>query len=188
MNPSNQAAGHFDNKRLTPSNLVKEFWTMFRYGLVGLMNTGVFALFAPSFEFQCTRRWRKIFGYRTNVTPSCLILIRIVWEAKFFEPFENLILGYFLRNSLRQQIPGDNTCWAFESPKMVPDVHRFEIESTWPSLAPQGYTLTLGIVQGLDPFEHEVSCWAHSIFTFWPERISPVHGILANPIIRFNVC
>lgn len=46
MNPSNQAAGHFDNHRLTPSNLVKEFWTMFRYGLVGLMNTGVFALFA----------------------------------------------------------------------------------------------------------------------------------------------
>lgn len=46
MNPSNQAAGQFDNQRLTPSNLVKEFWTMFRYGLVGLMNTGVFALFA----------------------------------------------------------------------------------------------------------------------------------------------
>ena len=46
MNPSNQAAGHFDNQRLTPSNLVKEFWTMFRYGLVGLMNTGVFVLFA----------------------------------------------------------------------------------------------------------------------------------------------
>ena len=46
MNPSSQASGHFDNQRLTPSNLVKEFWTMFRYGLVGLMNTGVFALFA----------------------------------------------------------------------------------------------------------------------------------------------
>lgn len=46
MNPSNQAAGHLDNQRLTPSNLVKEFWTMFRYGLVGLMNTGVFALSA----------------------------------------------------------------------------------------------------------------------------------------------
>ena len=46
MNPSNQAAGHFDNQGLTHSNLVKEFWTMFRYGLVGLMNTGVFALFA----------------------------------------------------------------------------------------------------------------------------------------------
>lgn len=46
MNPSNQAAGQFDNQQLTPSNLVKEFWTMFRYGLVGLMNTGIFALFA----------------------------------------------------------------------------------------------------------------------------------------------
>ena len=46
MNPSNQVGGHFDNQRLNPSNLVKEFWTMFRYGLVGLMNTGVFALFA----------------------------------------------------------------------------------------------------------------------------------------------
>lgn len=46
MNPSNQVPGHCDTQRLNPSNLVKEFWTMFRYGLVGLMNTGVFALFA----------------------------------------------------------------------------------------------------------------------------------------------
>ena len=35
-----------DKQRVDRSSILREFWTMFRYGLVGLMNTGVFAFFA----------------------------------------------------------------------------------------------------------------------------------------------
>ena len=46
MNMNNQLKNYSDKQRVNRSDIFRELWTMFRYGLVGLMNTGIFAFFA----------------------------------------------------------------------------------------------------------------------------------------------
>jgi ABC-type polysaccharide/polyol phosphate transport system ATPase subunit len=124
-------------------------------------------------------------GVETTVYASSVVTL--VLEVRFLAVCENPILGYFLRDRHGQQVFGDNTCWNYHPSRIIPGVHFLTIEFIWPDVAPQAYTLTLGIGDGLDPFEHQVCCWAHSVFQFWTAKTSPVHGIFANRITSFEV-
>ncbi|MDA8987513.1 Wzt carbohydrate-binding domain-containing protein, partial [Planktomarina temperata] len=125
-------------------------------------------------------------GVETTVSASSVV--KLVLEVSFLEVCENPIFGYLLRDRHGQQVFGDNTCWDYHLARITSGVHRITIEFIWPDVAPQAYTLTLGVGEGLDPFEHQVCCWAHSVFQFWTAKTSPVHGIFANRITSFEIC
>jgi len=114
------------------------------------------------------------------------VVIRMLIKAE--RSFNKAIFGYTIKDRLGLALFGENSLSSLHelfSLKCGYSLIRFEFD--WPQVCAQEYTLTLGMGEGNDPFDHVIQCWAHSIFSF--SAITPgseVHGLFNNALKSFS--
>ncbi|XVO79978.1 ABC transporter ATP-binding protein [Pseudomonas chlororaphis] len=103
------------------------------------------------------------------------------------EAIEEVIVGYLIVDRNGMYVCGDNSLsvsngFTIGSPGNV----SASISFKWPAIANGTYTLTLGLGRGVDPMNHIVECWAHSLVAFESVSHTPVHGLFTNKLTNFE--
>lgn len=117
-----------------------------------------------------------------TVEPAETVKIRmLIWAQR---EVEEIIFGYTIKDRVGIAIFGENSVPLQKQHNGLNKGYSLvEFEFSWPEVAPQEYTLTIGIGEGTHPFDHTIQCWAHnvvSIVAVTPGRY--LHGIINNPL------
>ncbi len=121
------------------------------------------------------------------VKPGDILIVKMMIEAS--SPIDKPIFGYTVKDRVGNGICGDNSL-SLEEPLAGLDVgsHVISLELKWPDIAPDDYSITLGVGQGEHPLHHVVQCWAHNVLLI--KAVHPggvVHGLFTNPIRTCDV-
>lgn len=124
---------------------------------------------------------------RKTVVKGDTVKVQLIVEAS--RQVDDLIVGYTVKDRIGNAIFGENTCSSLpETFAVAEGTAMITYCFVWPEVYPDTYTLTFGIGEGTDPFQHKIHCWAHnvvSIAALVPDR--GVHGIFNNPITSCEI-
>ena len=114
------------------------------------------------------------------------VVIRMLIKAE--RSFNKAIFGYTIKDRLGLALFGENSLSSLqESFSLESGYSLIRFDFDWPEVCAQEYTLTLGMGEGDNPFDHVIQCWAHNIFSF--SAITPgheVHGLFNNALKSFS--
>lgn len=114
------------------------------------------------------------------------IVIRMLIQAE--RTFDKAIFGYTVKDRLGLPLFGENSLSSLKQQcHLGPGYSIIRFTFDWPEVYAQEYTLTLGMGEGDNPFDHIIQCWAHNIFSF--AALTPehgVHGLFNNPLQSFS--
>lgn len=116
-------------------------------------------------------------------------MVTLVVEVEAAAPVESVIVGFYVKDRLGQQLFGDNT---FPSTHGAPvdlaagarAVARFEFEM--PRLQPGDYFVTIGAAIGTQA-EHLVQHWVHEALQFQSHAIAAPFGLVGIPMHRVEL-
>jgi ABC-type polysaccharide/polyol phosphate transport system ATPase subunit len=106
-----------------------------------------------------------------------------------FEPMDNAIFGYIIKDRVGNGISGDNSLSLDASSfSLSKGKQLISLKIKWPDIAPDEYLITLGVGQGEHPLHHVIQCWAHNVLLVKAMSTGKVvHGIFTNPILECEV-
>ena len=120
-----------------------------------------------------------------TVFPGDVLLIDV--DIVAIEAIDEAIIGYLIVDRNGMYVCGDNSLSIDHGFSInVPGKVSASISFKWPAIANGTYTLTLGLGRGLDPMNHIVECWAHSLVAFESVSHAPIHGLFTNNLIKFK--
>lgn len=123
---------------------------------------------------------------RAHITNGDTLTVRarVVCSDEVAEP----IIGYQIQDRFGTVLFGENSkSIASVLPPLEKGAHQILFSVQWPMLAPDKYSLTIGIGNGNDPIAHEIECWAHNIIVLNSSSTAPVHGIFNVPFQKLDI-
>lgn len=136
-------------------------------------------------SFSTTVNGVAVVSDSMTVFPGDVILIDM--DIIAVEAVEEAIVGYLIVDRNGMYVCGDNSLsidrgFSISSSGKVSASLSFK----WPAIANGAYTLTLGLGRGVDPMNHIVECWAHSLVAFESVSHTPIHGLFTNNLVKFE--
>ena len=140
---------------------------------------------------KCTGNGGRVTGYgiSVNQSPSNICkpgdLLEITASFALNRRCENPIIGFFFSDKFGRRVFGN--CRQLPH-GLMPGNGRISFVIRWPEVAPQEYTLTLGIGDGRDIMAQKVCCWATDFYVV--SSIMPlgiVHGVFNVEMNHFEI-
>ena len=136
-------------------------------------------------SFSTTLNGVAVVSDSMTVFPGDVLLIEV--DIVAVEAIDEAIIGYLIVDRNGMYVCGDNSLSIDHGFSInVPGKVSASISFKWPAIANGTYTLTLGLGRGLDPMNHIVECWAHSLVAFESVSHAPIHGLFTNNLIKFK--
>ena len=136
-------------------------------------------------SFSTTLNGVAVVSDSMTVFPGDVLLIEV--DIVAVEAIDEAIIGYLIVDRNGMYVCGDNSLSIDHGFSInVPGKVSASISFKWPAIANGTYTLTLGLGRGLDPMNHIVECWAHSLVAFESVSHTPIHGLFTNNLIKFK--
>jgi len=115
--------------------------------------------------------------------------VRLQVEAKAHKYLNSVVVGFFVKDRLGQNLFGDNTCITyFDDPIVVASGQAFNgcFDFYMPILPVGAYSVTVAIANGIQN-DHAQCCWMHDALVFESHSSSVPNGLIGIPMKKIQI-